>query len=128
METLKKIDPKTWVIIILGLALVISFFFGQRNTIDTHKDDIDKLHSDNALLIKRNDSLFTENAKLDKQIQEINIELSANNEELADTQSELDKLKKKSHEIPTTIRNMSATSVSNSFTDYLKRTKSKNNN
>ena len=128
MERLKKIDIKTWFIIILGIALIVTFMFGQKNNIDTHKDEITGLHNDNALLIKRNDSLINANVKLDTKILEINTKLETNVKELADTQLELDKLKKKKNEIPKIVNNMSANWVSSSFTDILnKRTESKNN-
>ncbi len=116
---LKKIDFKTYAIIILGIALIISFFFGQKSHINTHKDDITLLHKNNAELIHRNDSLTVANAKLDKVITSIELELNKNSKKLADTQIELDKLNKKRNEIPTYVNHLSATGVSSAFSNYL---------
>jgi len=119
MEFLKKLDIKTWFIIILGVALIISFFFGQRNKIGYHKDEIKALHNNNALLIKSNDSLKNVNAALDSKIADINKILVTNETALNATQSELDKLKKRQHETFTNVNHLSANGVSNAFSDYL---------
>jgi cell division protein FtsB len=120
-------DFKTWVIIILGIALCISFWFGQRNKIDDNKDVIDALHANNETLTKRNDSLKIVNTKLDAVIADINTQLVANEVKLASTQSDLDKLKKQKNETTIRVNGLSANGVSNAFSDYLKdRTKSTN--
>jgi septal ring factor EnvC (AmiA/AmiB activator) len=126
---LKKIDIKSWFIIILGAALIISFFFGQRSHIDTHADDITLLHTNNAILLKKNDSLVSANKQITVAISEINVKLDANAKKLANTQSELDKLKKRQNEIPTYVKHLDANGLSNAFSDYLNtRTKGKNSN
>lgn len=125
MET-KKFDIKTWAIIVLGIALIISFFFGQRNRIDTHKDEITALHIDNADLLHKNDSIKMVNTKLDAAIAVINSTLEINVKKLSDTQLELDKLKKRKNETPIYVNHLSANGVSNAFSDYLNHTKSTN--
>lgn len=125
MDFFKKLDVKSWFIIILGIALIISFFFGQRSHIDTHKDEITILHNNDVLLLKANDSLKTVNAKLDSKIIELNNALDINNKALADTQLELEKLKKRKNEISSNVNHLSANGISSDFSDYLKtRTKS----
>jgi hypothetical protein len=122
-----NLDFKTWVIIILGIALCISFLFGQRNKIDYKKDVIDALRANNEILTKRNDSLKIVNTKLDAAIADINTQLVANEIKLAKTQSDLDKLKKQKNETTIRVNGLSANGVSNAFSDYLKdRTKSTN--
>lgn len=124
MEFLKKIDIKTWFIIILGIALIISFLFGQRSHIDTHQDELKALHEAEAALVKSNDSLKVANSKLDIKISDISNKLDANIKALADTQSELEILKKRKNETSTNVNRLSAHSVSNDFTNYLQsRTK-----
>lgn len=124
MET-KKFDIKTWVIIILGIALCISFWFGQRNKIDNHKDEIKVLHELNNNLKLKNDSLSKANMKLDIDISNINKSLKVNEFKLVTTQIELDKLKKRKNEIYSHVINMSANDISNAFTNFL-NTKSTN--
>ena len=121
---IKKLDIKTWFIIILGIALCISFWFGQKSHIDTHADEIKALHEQNTVLIKKNDSLNIENAKIDGLIIEINKKLDSNNEVLASTKKELQNLKKKQNEIPHYVNHLSADGVANAFSEYL--TKSSN--
>ncbi len=124
MET-KKFDIKTWVIIILGAALCVSFWFGQKNRIDYKKDEIQALHRSNDSLMKNNDSLRKVNIEIDSAIAAITRILNVNDVKLAATQLELDKLKKRKNETFTHVNNMSANGVSNAFTDYL-NTKSPN--
>jgi hypothetical protein len=128
METIKKLDIKSWFIIILGVALCVSFWFGQKNDIDDHADEIEALHASNTALLKTNDSIKIANIKLDEKIADINIQLLANSVKLANTQSELDKLKKQKNETTIRVNGLSANGVSNAFSEYLKdRTKSTNN-
>ena len=122
---LNKIDIKSWFIIILGIALVISFFFGQKTPIDIYKDEIKELHDSNDRLSLKNDSLKNANNELDSEILDINKQLLINSKELSATQSELDKLKKRKNEIFTHVNNLSANGVANAFSDYL-NTKSPN--
>lgn len=124
---IKKIDIKTWFIIILGIALIISFFFGQRSHIDTHKDEITTLHVSNADLLHKNDSLKAINVKLDGAISDINKLLVINTKNLSDTQLELENLKKRKNETPIFVSHLSATGISNAFSDYLNHTKGTNN-
>lgn len=115
----KKFDLKTWVIIILGVALIISFFFGQRNKIDYKKDEIQALHNSNDSLKKNNDSLKKANLEIDAVIAALTAKLEVNSGKLAETQTELDKLKKRKNETYTHVNNMSANGVSNAFSDFL---------
>jgi len=124
MET-KKFDIKTWTIIILGVALCISFWFGQRNKIGDNKDALKALHESNDSLKRNNDSLKRANIEIEAAIASITKILKANDDKLAATQIELDKLKKRKNETFTHVNNLSANGVSNAFTDYL-NTKSSN--
>lgn len=127
MEFFKKLDLKTIIILVLGVALIISFFFGQKNNIDTHTDEISILHKKNAELIIKNDSINAVNVKIDAVISVINKELIDNNKALATSQKELQNLKKKQNEIPTYVKHLSANGVANAFSDFL-NTKSSNTN
>lgn len=126
---IKKLDIKNIFIIILGFGLIISFFIGQKSNINYKKDELKSLHDSNELLSKKNDSLLTINSILDKKIALINVLIEQNNKKLSETQSQLDKLKKKRNEVSNHVNNLSADGVSNAFSDFLdKTTKSTNNN
>ena len=126
---LKKLDIKTIAIIVLGIALIISFMFGQKSHIDNHEDEIKALHKDNAALLSKNDSLKAVNVKLDEVVAEINKVLDVNAKKLSDTQLELNELKKKQNEVHTYVNHLSANDVTNSFSDYFQgRTKSSTGN
>jgi hypothetical protein len=115
---LKKLDIKTIAIIVLGIALIISFMFGQKSHIDNHEDEIKALNKDNARLSHKDDSLNAINVKLDAAVAVINKVLEINIKKLSDTQLELDELKKKQNEVHTYVNHLSANGVTNAFTDY----------
>lgn len=126
---LKKIDIKTWFIIILGIALIISFFFGQKNKVDYRKDEIDALHKSNTELLHKNDSINKVNTMLDNKIADINGKLAVNEKELSNTRLELEKLKNKKDETRKYVNSLSANGISSAFSSYLDtRTESKDGN
>ena len=125
MEFLKKLDIKSIAIIVLGIALIISFIFGQHNNVDYKKDEIEQLHKDNEAIARINDSLLRVNARIDQEIKDIHTKLAATAIELASTQKELKYLKNRTNEIPKYVGTLSANGVANSFTNYL-NTKSSN--
>ena len=123
MET-KKFDIKTWFIIILGAALCLSIWFGQKNNVDDNKDKIEALHKENETLLKKNDSLNIVNAKIDGLISEINKKIDGNTEALTITKKQLQDIKKLQNEVPHYVNNLSANGVASAFSNYL--TKSSN--
>lgn len=120
----KKFDIKTIAIIILGVVLIISFFFGQKSNTDTHADEIANLHKENAGLLTKNDSLNKSNKQIDAVLVIINKKLDNNEKVLSATQTELQRLKNKQNEIPTYVKYLSANGVANALSDHL--TKSSN--
>lgn len=123
---LKKIDIKTWFILILGALLVLSVIFGQKLNINYHKDEIKALHEANKVLMNKNDSLGVVNKNLDIKMSEINDLLKINNKEIADAKTEISRLKNKRHEIPTYVNGLSANGVASDISKYLETTKSPN--
>ena len=57
-------DMKTILIILLG-AIMIGMFFFEETKIDKHEEEIKILHVENDSLLTKNDSLKSDNAKLD---------------------------------------------------------------
>jgi uncharacterized protein YoxC len=125
MEWLKKLDIKSIAIIVLGIALIISFLFGQHNNVDLKKDVIEQLHKENEAIAKRNDSLLQANKRIDQEIQDIHNRLAETAMELVSTQKQLKDLKNKTNEIPKYVGTLSANGVASEFTKYL-NTKSTN--
>jgi chromosome segregation ATPase len=125
---IKKIDIKTWFIIILAIGLIISFIFNQKNNVNYHKDEIDALHKTNSDLLLKNDSLKKLNNKLDSKIAEINILLYNNNKQISEAQAEINRLKNKRNEIPNYVNGLSANDVANDISKYLETTKNTNSN
>jgi hypothetical protein len=119
-----KFDIKTWFIIILGVALCLSVWFGQKNNVYDNKDKIEVLQKQNESLIKKNDSLRIANAKIDVLISEINKKIDGNTEILVATKKQLQDIKKIQNEIPHYVNNLSANGVASAFSNYL--TKSSN--
>lgn len=120
----KKFDIKTWFIIILGAALCISIWFGQKNNIDDNKDKIEALHKENEGLLKKNDSLNLVNTKIDGLISEINKKIDGNTELLTTTKKQLQDIKKLQNEVPHYVNNLSANGVASSFSNYLTKSSS----
>jgi hypothetical protein len=120
---LKKLDIKTVFIIILSLALIISFFVGQKNKIDYRKDEIKVLHAKNNELLKKNDSLAIVNKTLDKKIAKIDSIIKVNDIIISEKQSQIEILKRRKNEIPSHINVLSANGVASSLSKYIEKTR-----
>lgn len=123
---MKKLDIKSIAIIVLGAALIISFLFGNKLHINTHKDEIEALHEQNMTLLSSNDSIKAVNLKIDAEIKLINTKIVAYEAIIVTKDSEITKLKNKRNEIPTYVNTLDGDGVANAFSNYL--TKSKHNN
>ena len=118
---LKKLDIKSIFIIILSLGLVFSFMLGQKNRVDYKKDEIKSLHKQNEDLGRKNDSILLVNKSLDKQISEINKQIQASEELLADTELQLNNLKQRRNETSNRVTNLSANGVTSGLSNYVKK-------
>lgn len=118
----KSFDPKIVFIVVLALALILSFLFNIHNSIVYPKDEIKKLRQANELLSKNNDSIALVNKNLDKKLVELNLLLKENNKKLAETDSALKSLKKKRNETPTYVNRLSASGVATELSKYLDKT------
>lgn len=118
----KSFDPKIVFIVVLALALILSFLFNIHNSIVYPKDEIKKLRQANELLSKNNDSIALVNKNLDKKLAELNLLLKENNKKLAETDSALKLLKKKRNETPNYVNRLSASGVATELSKYLDKT------
>ena len=66
-----KIDIKTIFILVLAVALILSFIFRPSIPIDTYEEEINSLKQQNKELILSNDSITKLNKKLEEEIKEI---------------------------------------------------------
>lgn len=122
-----KFDKKIIIIVLLVIGLVASIVFG--GFVNNDSDDIEQLHVYNEQLIKKIDSLKSVNVEIENRIALIDEQLENNATELHQTQTELEKLKKRKNEIHSYVNGLSADSVANSLSDYIKnRTTSSNSN
>jgi septal ring factor EnvC (AmiA/AmiB activator) len=115
----KSLDIKSIFIIVLGVLLLIAIFVGQKNNPSDYQKQIRVLDKDNKKLVSRNDSLKSENIKLDTFIISIENKIKENDVKLSQTQSQLNDLKKKKNETPIYVNSLSANGVANAFSDYL---------
>lgn len=119
----RKLDIKSVLIIILGLGLIISFIIGQKTSIDYKKDEMKSLQKQNELLISRNDSLKMLNEALDKHIFTLNQQIQINEKMLAESETEINELKRRKNEKTNTIIRLSANGVANELSNYIKKHK-----
>lgn len=122
----KKIDTKSWFIIILALSLLVSLYLNHKSGIIYHTDEINQLHKDNSELLSKNDSLIKANHKIDFKLCELEGQIIKTEDKLSKKETELQTLKNKKNEVYYHTRHMSANRISNEMSKYLdSRTKSK---
>ena len=114
-------------IIILAVALVLSFLFRPSIPIDIYEKEINILKKQNKELRLSNDSLTSANIKLQNEINIILYAIDSTEVILKETETKLAALEKKRNEIPSIINNMDSDDVTNNISDYLKRRSKRNN-
>lgn len=116
---MKKLDIKSIFIIILGIAVIVTYFMGGNTVTNNYQEQIEKLHKENQELVSKNDSLKTENVKLDEKFAKLEGKIKENDLKLSQTQSQLEKLNKRRNEVPTYVNGLSVDGVADAFTEYL---------
>jgi len=114
-------------IIILAIALILSFLFRPSKPINTYESEINQLQTINKELRLSNDSLTSANNKLQKEINTILYAIDSTKVILRKTEDKLAELEKKRNEIPNIINNMDSDDITINISDYLQR-RSKGNN
>ena len=107
-------------ILILAVALVLSFVFRPSKSIDVYEDEIKLLRNQNKKLLSTNDSIQKLNGKLQIEIDAILIKIDSTLVMLNLTDSTLKELENKRDEIPTIVHNMDSDAVIVSLSEYLK--------
>ena len=107
-------------ILILAVALVLSFVFRPSKSIDVYEDEIKLLRNQNKKLLSTNDSIQKLNGKLQIEIDAILIKIDSTLVMLNLTDSSLKELENKRDEIPTIVNNMDSDAIILSLSEYLK--------
>ena len=125
MKKINFFDMKNILIILLGIIIVGMFLFGKK-VINKHEDEIKTLHIENERLLMTNDSLKSDNIKLDIILTNINTKIYKNNDKTNTVLTALGKLKENKNEIPNYVSYLSANRTADALSKYLKdRTKGK---
>ena len=118
---------QTVFILILTVALILSFIFRPSKPIETYENEINLLKQQNQQLLLSNDSINFINTKLQKEINVILYAIDSTKVALKETENKLEILENKRNEVSTIINNMDSDDITNTFSSYLKR-RGKGNN
>jgi|TARA_R100000664_G_C2731387_1_gene121860 Tfp pilus assembly protein PilN len=118
---------QTVFILILAVALILSFIFRPSKPIETYENEINLLKQQNQQLLLSNDSINFINTKLQKEINVILYAIDSTKVALKETENKLEILENKRNEVSTIINNMDSDDITNTFSSYLKR-RGKGNN
>ena len=118
--TLTRGNIKMIFILILAVALVLSFVFRPSKSIVVYEDEIKLLRNQNKKLLSSNDSIQKLNGKLQIEIDAILIKIDSTLVMLNLTDSTLKELENKRDEIPTIVHNMDSDAIIVSLSEYLK--------
>tara|TARA_R100001163_G_scaffold65811_1_gene65151 strand:+ start:2382 stop:2762 length:381 start_codon:yes stop_codon:yes gene_type:complete len=114
-------DIKTIFILVLAVALILSFLFRPTVPIETYETEINTLKEQNKRLLLSNDSINKINQKLQDEITVILYAIDSTKVILKETEEKLTELENKRNEVSTIVNNMDSDAITNSFSDYLKR-------
>lgn len=114
-------DIKTIFILVLAIALILSFLFRPTVPIETYETEINTLKEQNKRLLLSNDSINKINQKLQDEITVILYAIDSTKVILKETEEKLTELENKRNEVSTIVNNMDSDDITNSFSDYLKR-------
>jgi len=116
-----KIDIKTIFILILAVALILSFIFRPNVPIETYEEEINALKQENKELIISNDSINKLNKKLEEEIKEILFTIDSTEALLRNTENKLKELEGRRNEVSNIVDNLNSDGVTKSISDYLQR-------
>ena len=116
-----NIDIKSILILLLGVALVLSFIFRPNVPIEEYEEEISILQKQNKKLLISNDSIVKANIRLQKEIDVILYAIDSTKVVLRETESKLKELERKRNEVSNIVDNMDSDGVTNTLSDYLQR-------
>ena len=116
-----NIDLKAILIIVLGVALVLSLIFRPSVPIEEYEKEIDTLKKQNKELMISNDSITKANIKLQKEIEIILYAIDSTKVVLRETEDKLKELERKRNEVSNIVDNMDSDGITTTLSDYLQR-------
>ena len=118
-----KIDIKVIFIIILAVALILSFIFRPSKNIDNHEDEIELLNKENERLFSVNDSLQLENLKLNKKREQLIVSIDSTKVLLDENKDKSKDLENGKSKVSTYVDRLNVDGVTSSLSEYLNRRK-----
>ena len=125
MKNLLK-DIKIVFILVLAVALILSFIFRPSTPIETYEDEINLLKQQNQQLLLSNDSINLINTKLQEEINVMLYAIDSTKVALEKTETKLENLEIKRNEVSTIVSNMGSDDITNTFSNYFKRRSKRN--
>ena len=102
-------------ILILAVALILSFIFRPSKPIETYENEISSLKQQNQQLLLSNDSIRLINNKLQEEINVILYAIDSTKVALRKTELKLKDLEEKRNEVSTIVNNMDSDDITNTF-------------
>ena len=119
MDFKKYLDIKTIFILVLAVALILSFVFRPSKQIDNHKAEKELIEKENKALKRSNDSISNVNKIIEKYRKSIADSLVMANKELSKSNDRIKNLEKRRNENNNTVNNLNANGVADAFSDLL---------
>lgn len=119
MDFKKYLDIKTIFILVLAVALILSFVFRPSKQIDNHKAEKELLEQQNKALRHSNDSISNVNKVIENYRKLIADSLVMTKKELLKSDNRIKDLEKRRNEIPNKVRNLNADGVADEISNYL---------
>ena len=116
-------DKKNVFIIVLGIALVLSFIFRPSKEVDTYEDEINALRMENKSLHQSNDSLTALNIALGQEIKDLLTDIDSVQAELVDTEDKINSLNNGKDKVSSYVNTLNADGVADALTEYLDKRK-----
>lgn len=121
----KKLDNKSYIILILIAILLVSIITRPGNKINYYKKEISELKLKNQKLLYSYDSLRNENKKIDTKLKLLYLIIEEKEKTISSYNDKIEYYKRKQNEIPSKIKFLNADGVATEFTNYIKTKRSK---
>jgi hypothetical protein len=112
-------DKKSFFIIVLAAALILSFIIRPSKTIDKYEDEINKFKIENDKLLDNYDSLLNINIKINYEIGVLLNDFDSIGIELVSKENEINRLKNGKGKINNYVNALNADGVSSEIAKYI---------
>tara|TARA_B100000497_G_scaffold52159_1_gene59976 strand:+ start:4773 stop:5135 length:363 start_codon:yes stop_codon:yes gene_type:complete len=118
-----KMDTKNLFIILLGVALILSFVFRPSTGIDMYEKEINNLKVKNENLKLNNDTLLMLNKSLNIEIQELINNIDSTKAQLNKTKIKINDLENEKGKVSTYVNTLNADEIAGELSNYLNNRK-----